>query len=121
MSLESVLSEILGVPCGNVKFHREGISLLLPESEYLHSGLHTSVTSRIEFSTLERIDLLYPNNKFGSIYIGSQDWYSTGESPVKEFGYTAYLLKGEETSERSQRDCDLARIVRAIADELVSE
>jgi len=93
-ALESVLSEILGVSCGNVKFTRESSSqdVLLCDI-YLHGVIRCY----LEFTTRSPLAHL----RIGSIVIITA-------SHVKNT-YYAELLKGEETS----------RIVRAIADELV--
>jgi hypothetical protein len=91
MSLESVLSEILGVPCGNVKFTREGSS-----QEFFECGeyLHSLIKCYLEFTTLKPLPAL---SRVGSLVIASE-----------KGKYLAALLKGEETS----------RIARAVADEL---
>lgn len=101
MSVESVLSEILGVPCGDVKFIRESSSNWLgykPTGEPLEEGyyVHGTIRHYLEFTTKEPL----MNFRVGSIAVTSGD--DSG-------GYFAILLYGKETS----------RIVRAIADELV--
>lgn len=102
MSLESVLSEILGVPCGNVKFTRESSSNVLVCGEYVHGLIECNLT----FTTTKPL-VKYPVQcTFGSVYIVDLLMYN-----ITKYKYTALLLKGEETS----------RIVRAIAYELVSE
>lgn len=100
MSVEEVLSEILRVPCWNVKFTRESSS-----QEFLESNkyVHGLIRCYLEFTTKRCIS---EELNLGSIRLSSQvkDWCG-----FKQYKYTAILLKGEETS----------RIVRAIADELV--
>jgi len=91
MSVESVLSEILGVPCGNVKFSAEAPSCVHSRGEIYEHGTRTyylKFTTRLPLRKLQ----------IGSLIITS----------INCTNYEAILLKGEETS----------RIVRAIADEL---
>jgi len=91
MSLESVLSEILGVPCGNVKFTREGYSQeFFNFDEYVHgiTQYHLEFTTKKPLVDLEVgsiVSCKFENNR-----------------------YLAVLLKGKETDS----------IVRAIVDEL---
>ena len=81
MRVEEVLSEILGVPCGNVKFTSEGNSIdFVGCKEYAH-GL---VRCYLEFTTLAKPE----NLRVGSLIVTS---YRKNE-------YTAVLVKGEETS-----------------------
>ena len=81
MSVESVLSEILSVPCGNVKFTSEGNSSeFFGCKEYAH-GL---VRCYLEFTTLAKPE----NLRVGSLIITS---YRNNE-------YTAVLVRGEETA-----------------------
>lgn len=91
MQVESVLSEILGVPCEEVEFsYKTGY--------YSHGAYLNFVTKSIIPG--------YPSKRnFGSITNISQYGSPCG------YECNAMLLKGEETS----------RIVRAIADDLGSE
>jgi len=99
MSLESVLSEILGVPCGNVKFTRESSSNVLVGDEYVHGLIKCNLT----FTTTKPIKEYPAKNKFGSLGITSMLAYN-----ITKYQYDVVLFEGEETS----------RIVRAITDEL---
>ena len=81
MRVEEVLSKILGVPCGNVKFTLEGSSSdFFDCKEYVH-GL---VRCYLEFTTLAKPE----NLRVGSLIVTS----------YRENEYTAVLVKGEETS-----------------------
>ena len=87
MRVEEVLSEILGVPCGNVKFTSEGNS-----SEFFgcKEYSHGMVRCYLEFTTLAKPE----NLRVGSLIIAS----------YRDNAYTAVLVQGEET----------ARIARAV-------
>ena len=90
--IDEVLSEIVGVPCGNVKFTLEGNSLEFFDcKEYVHGR----VQCFIEFTTLEKINSL-TDYRFGSLNICT----------VEGNKYSAVLLRGKET----------ARIAQTIAD-----
>lgn len=94
MSVESVLSEILGVPCGNVKFTREADSGEPLGYDYY---IHGMIRHYIEFTTKKPLE----DFRVGSVIVITMNNYICK--------YQAVLVKGEET----------LRIVRAIADELV--
>ena len=99
MSLESVLSEILGVPCGNVKFTRESSSQALVHGEYVHGRVNYALV----FTATKPIKEYPAKYKFGSVGITSMLAYN-----ITKYQYDVVLFEGEETS----------RIVRAITDEL---
>ena len=95
--IDEVLSEIVGVPCGNVKFILErNSSEFLGCKEYVHGR----VQCFLEFTTLEKIKPL-TNYRFGSLIV-------RGAESNKCY---AVLLRGKET----------ARITQAIADMCVVE
>ena len=90
--IDEVLSEIIGVPCGNVKFTLErNSSEFLDCKEYVHGRFQCF----LEFTTLEKINPL-TNYRFGSLIV-------RGSESNK---YAAVLLRGKET----------ARITQAITD-----
>ena len=95
--IDEVLSEIVGVSCGNVKFTLERSSLEFFDcKEYVHGR----VQCFLEFTTLEKINPL-TNYRFGSLIVRS----------AESNKYSAVLLSGKET----------ARITQAIADMCVVE
>ena len=80
MRVEEVLSEILGVPCGNVKFTSEGSSIdFFDCKEYAHG----MVRCYLEFTTLAKLE----NLRVGSLIVSS----------YRNNAYTAVLVRGEET------------------------
>lgn len=96
MSVELVLSEILGVPCGNVKFTRKSSSEWVgyqPTGEPMKEGYYTHgiVRCSISFTTLKRLDFIL-DPRFGNVYLSSEV-----RQNLKEWEYTAVLLYGEET------------------------
>ena len=95
-SVESVLSEIIGVPSGNVKFTLEGNSMdFYGAKEYSH-GL---IRCYIEFTTLEPIRS-DSNYRFGSLIIGSFEGNK----------YTAVLVRGKETAMITQAIADMCKV-----------
>ena len=90
--IDEVLSEIVGVPCGNVKFTLErNSSEFFDCKEYVHGRFQCF----LEFTTLEKINPL-TNYRFGSLIVCT----------VESNKYSAVLLRGKETD----------RITQAIAD-----
>lgn len=99
MSLESILSALVGVPCGNVTFSRQAISAESYSGEFVHGLNNISIS----FDTHE----LLSKQKFGSIRVISQS--ADGNQYAKtRYSYSAILLYGEETY----------LVAQAIADEL---
>jgi hypothetical protein len=95
--IDEVLSEIVGVPCGNVKFTLERNSLEFFDcKEYVRGR----VQCFLEFTTLEKINPL-TNYRFGSLIVRGAESNKC----------SAVLLSGKET----------ARITQAIADMCVVE
>ena len=98
MSIEDVLSDIVGVPCGNIDFTLEADSLRLKQGgKYsFHPGL---LNTYLTFETLEPLK----KDQYGSLRIRT----------INNFlcRYSATLLHGEETS----------KIVQAVAESLRCE
>lgn len=98
--IDDVLSEIIGVPCGNIKFELSIESIGQTLGKYYCNGIQKAT---IEFSCKERIK----SDAIGSMYI-----YPVGavvESRIQsEYFYKAILVQGKET----------ARIAQAVADGL---
>lgn len=94
MKVEAVLSEIIGVPCGNVKFTTENYS----EECFDHRGyIHGMTRCYIEFTTQKPL----LGHRFGSLFVLS----------YRNNVYYAALIQGKET----------ARIAQAVADGLKFE
>lgn len=101
--IDEVLSEIIGVSCGNIKFELSVESLGQTLGNYCHNRIQKAT---IEFSCKQRIN---------SDVIGSVHLFSVGgvvEKDIQmEYFYKAILVQGKET----------ARIAQAVADGLKFE
>lgn len=98
--IDEVLSEIIGVPCGNIKFELSVESIGQTFSKTYCNGIQKAT---MEFSCKERIN----SDVIGSVYI-----YPVGEvlenNIQLEYFYKAILVQGKETT----------RIAQAVADGL---
>lgn len=96
--IDEVLSEIIGVPCGNIKFELSVESIGQTLGKYYHNGIQKAT---IEFSCKERIN----SDVIGSVYI-----YPVGavvRSRVQsEYFYKAVLVQGKETDKIAQAVVD---------------
>lgn len=96
MSIEKVLSGIIGLPCGNVKFTLEGSS-----SDFLgcKDYSHGRIQCYIEFTTLQKISA-ETGYRFGSLIVGT---YENNK-------YNAVLVRGKETAMITQAIADMCNV-----------
>lgn len=100
MSLETTLSKIIGVDCGNVCFSRDSHACGHTSGYYVHGP----ISIKLSFTTQKQL----LENSYGSIKIALMDCYYNGWDGISEYTYNAVLVRGENTS----------KIAEAIADEL---
>ena len=86
--IDDVLSEILGVPCGDVKFQLHIESIGQTVGDNYCNGIQRAT---LEFKCKKRIE----SDNIGSIYLALDKSDTTWSNP--EYYYSAVLVKGKET------------------------